>query len=369
MAIYFLASPWALALVVAREAGRRTAMAGTDPRDASRRFSRWFGLPWLLYLLNVLAGGTYVASDTTAPLPGDLEQVVWSAGLVFVAAVPAFLIARVTRSWESSLGHPGGRVTVGVEARAWLAWAGFLVTGLGTALTGMTLGGGLVGIVVAAVAVATYLTVYPDLFRWIWKAYPLADDDQGRRIRGLLSRHGAPVHRVFVIPSIHGAAANAFVSGPVKRKRYLFLTEQLLRHFSPEEVDAVVAHEIGHVYHRHVARLGGALIGTAVLVATSLLGVVGLAFSGASAQLRTPLFGAIGFLTVLASLVVTRRMGRRYEFEADDFSARTLGSGEPMARALRKLAQDNWLVESGMDAGSLASHPTVERRIQRLADE
>jgi STE24 endopeptidase len=366
--VYFLLSPPALALVVVGLARRRVAREGTDPREASRRYGRWLGLPWLLYLLNVLGAGAYLSSDGVSAGGGDLGDVGVAMILLALGLLPILLVTGVMRLWERSIGHPGGKVGTGVEARAWLAYVGFFVVFLGSTLAALSVVGPLVAIPVAALAVGGYLVVYPDLFRWMWRAYPLPDGEQGRRILALLAEHRAPVRGVLVLPAAQGAAANAFVSGAFNARRYLFLTEPLLERFDPDEVDAVVAHEIGHLRHRHVARTGAAMVVTAVVVAASLVGVVSLVFAGASDRVRTPVFGVLGALTVLSSLLVTRRVARRYEFEADDYAAAALGSGAPMARALRKLARANWLSEEGVDAGAFASHPTMHRRIQRLDD-
>ncbi len=366
LAIYFLVSPPVLALIVVQVARRSRDLAGGDPRDIRRRFSRWLGLPWILYLMNVLAGGVYLGTTETGMPAGDMRRLAAVIPVLVIALVPILLIARITRSWERSLGHPGGKVALRVEVRAWLGYVGFLALGIGAALAAISLWGPAVGIAVACLGIGAYLVAYPDLFRWIWQARPLADDEWRRRIHALTTGDSVPFQRIFVIPARHGAAANAFVSGVLNQRRYLFLTEPLLDHFSPDEVDAVVAHEIGHLMHRHVARMGMALLGTAVLVAVALLASARIALAQAPPAVTRPVFGVIGFLTVLSSLLVMRRLARRFEYEADDFSARTIGSGQPLARALRKLAKDNWLVDDELRSGSFASHPAIRERIQRL---
>jgi Zn-dependent protease with chaperone function len=54
------------------------------------------------------------------------------------------------------------------------------------------------------------------------------------------------------------------------------------------------------------------------------------------------------------------------EFAADAFAARAMGSPDPMASALRRLARENWLDDDKLDAGALAAHPTIRRRLLML---
>jgi Zn-dependent protease with chaperone function len=86
----------------------------------------------------------------------------------------------------------------------------------------------------------------------------------------------------------------------------------------------------------------------------------------ADGGLRQSLFALAGALSWMAGLIVARRTMRRFEFAADAFAARAMGSPDPMASALRRLARENWLDDDKLDAGALASHPTTRRRLLML---
>jgi Zn-dependent protease with chaperone function len=104
-----------------------------------------------------------------------------------------------------------------------------------------------------------------------------------------------------------------------------------------------------------------AFVGTDIVVFWALF-----TFVPAGAMAGAPLSGLTGFLATLAALIVVRGLSRRLELEADDFAASVLGSGAPLATALRKLARENWLPGGNERGGMFASHPAVGRRIARL---
>ena len=354
---YFLLAPTVAALGVVRLAQRRTRANGLAPRDATRRYGRLMAVPWLLYGLNVLAAG----SVFTSALHGPLGIVAVAVGLL-----PILLIGLVARSWAVSLGHPAGRVRVGVVVRGWLVQVAVLVLILTPVIGVFAVWGPVLGSLTAVVLIGIDLATYQDVFRWIWNTAPLPDDEHGRRLRALLATAGVSVRRILVIPASVGAAPNAYVSGVFRPRRYLFVAERLLRDLPPDEVEAVVAHEIGHLQHRHVARLGLAAIVTSVAAALALFGLVSVATRNMGHAIRSPLFGLAAAGTALASLYVTRRLSRRFEFEADDFAARMLGSSKPLADALTSLARENWLAMDDRDAGTFAAHPSIHRRLEHL---
>ena len=110
--------------------------------------------------------------------------------------------------------------------------------------------------------VLVFVTPYV-LVPLFFKMRPLADTATVERIHALVNRAGAPVRDVCSLDfSRRTAEANAAVIG-LGRSRRVVIADTLLAEFSPGEVDAVVAHELGHHVHRDVQRL---LLGNAVLI-------------------------------------------------------------------------------------------------------
>ncbi len=279
--------------------------------------------------------GTLFASPSSAFAPA-LHLPLGSVVALIVALLPILLIALVVRSWAVALGHPAGRVRIGVTVRAWLVQVTVLLVSFGCVAALLQYEGPIAAVVGAAVLVASNIATSQDLFRWIWRATPLKDDARARRLRALLVSAGVKVRRILIIPASIGVAPNAFVSGVLDGRRYLFIAERLRDELPVDEVEAVVAHEIGHLVRRHVARLGIAGVGTLAVAAAVLNGMLALASAwGMSDWLRGPLIGLIGAAAPLTALYVTRRMSRRFEFEADEYAAQAGGSPRPADRRKR----------------------------------
>ncbi|MCA9101950.1 MAG: M48 family metalloprotease [Planctomycetales bacterium] len=107
---------------------------------------------------------------------------------------------------------------------------------------------GIVGIVVVA-AVATF---YPWLLRICWGARPLPSGPLRQRLESALAGWGLTVSEILIWPT-DGRLANAAVAGLFPRLRYVFLTDALVDHFTTAELEAVLAHEVGHLRYRHLS--------------------------------------------------------------------------------------------------------------------
>lgn len=221
------------------------------------------------------------------------------------------------------------------------------------------------------------------LMTWAWPAFiaplfnrfsPLTDAALKDRIEALLARCGFTSKGVFVVDnsrrSTHG---NAYFTGIGRNKRIVFF-DTLLERLSYAEVEAVLAHELGHFKLRHVrARL---LLSIAVsLAGLAVLGwlkeqpgfYAALGVPTASTHAALLLFALAVpaftfFLTPLSSL-----WSRRHEFQADAFATRT-ASGTQLASALVKLQRDNagTLTPDPLYAAFYYSHPAPLARITRL---
>jgi STE24 endopeptidase len=205
-----------------------------------------------------------------------------------------------------------------------------------------------------------------------FKMRPLADQATADRVRALVRRAGAEISDVCSLDfSRRTAEANAAVIG-MGRSRRVVLADTLLAEFPPAEVDAVIAHEIGHHVHRDVQRL---------LLWNGLLIWTGLALAGWLAPAALPLLSlpslsyvpgypvlfavAALFFVLIAPLI--NWWSRRLESDADRFALQLTSDPAAFTAAMRRLAHQN-LVEIQPPRWAevlLASHPALHRRIAR----
>ena len=190
----------------------------------------------------------------------------------------------------------------------------------------------------------------------------------------LVNRAGAPVRDVCSLDfSRRTAEANAAVIG-LGRSRRVVIADTLLAEFTPGEVDAVVAHELGHHVHRDVQRL---LLGNAVLMwlglfVASRLATAAMPVLSLPSLAYVPGYPVVFFIVELFFLLMSPLLNwwsRRLESGADRFALQLTGDPSAFAAAMRRLGSQN-LVELCPPRWSevlLASHPALGRRI-RLAE-
>ena len=205
---------------------------------------------------------------------------------------------------------------------------------------------------------------------------PLADIDLRTRIEALLARSGFTASGLFTMDasrrSTHG---NAYFIGFGRAKR-IVLFDTLIARSTPQEIEAVVAHELGHFKHRHVifGLLRAALMLLVVLAAfgwlarqPSLLPAFGVHHRSDALALYVCLLlsGIVGPLGGLFGNWISRRN----EFEADDYARRAVGA-DPMVSALTRLSRDNASTLTPDPWYSLVhhSHPTVPSRVRHLRE-
>jgi STE24 endopeptidase len=221
------------------------------------------------------------------------------------------------------------------------------------------------------------------LMAWAWPAFiaplfnrfsPLKDPSLKARIEALLGRCGFASRGVFVVDnsrrSTHG---NAYFTGIGRHKRIVFF-DTLLERLRDTEVEAVLAHELGHFRLKHVRQrlvlsIVASFVGLAVLGYLAVqpgfyrsLGVATPSIHAALLLFALALPAFTFFLTPLAAL-----WSRRHEFEADAFATRHASATE-LATALVKLHRDNasTLTPDPLYAAFYYSHPPPLPRITRL---
>ena len=199
-------------------------------------------------------------------------------------------------------------------------------------------------------------------------------------VANLANRAGLPMPRVAIIPD---DTPNAFATGRNPEHAVVAVTEGIMRHLSRPELEAVLAHELGHVKHRDI------LIGSLAAVlaqAIMLLSRLALWFGPRRDEERSsPLAGIlIAILGPVAALLLQMALSRSREYEADDYSAHLTGRPDLLASALGRLGADNlrapmrdaqpatahMMIVNPLRGGGLATlfstHPPLAKRIARL---
>ena len=222
------------------------------------------------------------------------------------------------------------------------------------------------------------LFIYPAWIAPLFNKFtPLEDDALKQRIEALLNRCGFASSGLFVMDgSKRSAHGNAYFTGFGKTKRIVFF-DTLLGRLQPEEVEAVLAHELGHFRHRHIVKRIVMIFAMTLLLLYALGQLMttdwfftGLGLTEASAH-NTAMALILFFLTVpvftflatpLASL-----LSRRHEYEADRYAA-DHASAADLVQALVKLYEDNaaTLTPDPLHSLFYDSHPPAALRIARL---
>jgi STE24 endopeptidase len=224
------------------------------------------------------------------------------------------------------------------------------------------------------------LVLYPTVIApWFNKFEPLADADLAARVQSLMQRCGFAAKGLFVMDgSRRSAHANAYFTGLGAAKRVVFF-DTLLQRLTPSEVEAVLAHELGHFKHRHVHKRIAGIFGISLL-ALALLGWLSTQAGFYTGLGVLPNLGApndaLALLLFMLALPpfgffvspLLAQLSRRHEFEADAFAC-AQASGGDLAKALVKLHEDNatTLTPDPVYVRFYYSHPPASERLAALA--
>jgi len=217
------------------------------------------------------------------------------------------------------------------------------------------------------------VVAYPLIYEPLFNKFTPVDAATRNRIVALARDAGVTVDRVLVADaSRRTTKQNAYVSGLGATKRVV-LYDTLLQKSSEDEVDLVVAHELGHVVHRDV--LKGTVLGSAGAIAAVALvwlivsrpGV--LRFAGASGPGDPRLIPLLSFVLAAATILtlpVVNGFSRSIEAAADRFAVRVTGDPQTAVRVEVNLARDNVadLQPNAFVRWMFFSHPPVMERIE-----
>ncbi|MFO7879252.1 MAG: M48 family metallopeptidase [Bacteroidota bacterium] len=268
----------------------------------------------------------------------------------------------------------------------------FILDMLKSTLLGIIIGGGLLYVI---------LLIYHDTQEWFWllawlllslfsvfmaefysslivplfnKQTPLPEGELKEKISDFAQKADFRLENVYVMDSSkRSTRANAYFTGLGKKKR-IVLFDNLVNDFTPDEIVAVLAHEIGHFKKKHIHKnLVISLANSGIMLFLFGLFVGKDVFSQAlGVEEATFHIGAIAFAMLYSPIssltgIFMNKYSRRNEREADDFAA-GYGQGSALVSALKKLAAKNLsnLTPHPWHVFLNYSHPPLAERVQRL---
>jgi len=224
-----------------------------------------------------------------------------------------------------------------------------------------------------------------------YRAQPVTRE-QLPRVYGVVERLtqkiGLPMPKIFVIPT---DSPNAFATGRNPQHASVAVTHGILNLLSDEELEGVLAHELGHVNNRDIliSSIAATIAGAITLLAN--MGKWAMIFGGFGGRDNRDRGGGLGALFMLivapiAALLIQLAVSRSREYQADASGAHYTGNPYALASALRKLDQYSrriplmaspstahlFIIQPllGVSLGGLFStHPPIAKRIERLTGQ
>jgi STE24 endopeptidase len=218
--------------------------------------------------------------------------------------------------------------------------------------------------------------IYPIFFAPIFNKFtPLADENLKNRIEALLTKCGFKSQGLFVMDgSARSSHGNAYFTGFGSSKRVVFF-DTLLERLNTDEIEAVLAHELGHFKKRHVIKSNIILFFISFLCLAALGWLINQAwfYNGLGVTVPSNHMALILFLLVSPVFLFLLRpimasYSRKNEFEADDYAAKN-AEAKNLVSALVKLYRDNasTLTPDPLHSAFYDSHPPASIRISKLA--
>ncbi|MEZ5320083.1 MAG: M48 family metalloprotease [Vicinamibacterales bacterium] len=318
-----------------------------------------------------------LALGLPAPLADVTALLVVVAALVLIwqaAALPARLHfgRRVQARYGPDPAPPVERI-VSAQAQAALLlvpvlWAAALAVRLSVRLAGdwwwLAIGAGLGGLIVGALHAA------PAVIGRLAGAQPLRRDDLAARLADLAGRCGVPVREFLALPDGAGPATAAIVTG-LGRSRRVFLSAEILRDWSDDEIAVVVAHELGHHAHRDLwrsAALDAGILSAGLCAAAAVVRVAGprLGVAGAADLAALPIVALVVGAVWLGATPLRHAQSRRHERRADAYALARTGHVEAFDTAIRRLGQRHLAEErpAALTRWLFHRHPPVSERLE-----
>lgn len=347
---------------------------GTLKNQHRNPTTAWFGymrmLGWVslgtliswLFAVNSL-GIWHLVEFFGAIKPTSVTRFAIELAIWFFPPLPVLMLC-------NALSHPIYARVRGIE---WtpldLAWQAFLanaaslipvyclaVGGFGLVFQPAAGVGWLVGAFVTRLVLAPMLAKAMDL-----TPHALTMGELRDRVFGLAELAGVKLQQLYVLPAGKGRLANAFA----RQGNSILLTDYLLKNLSKPEVDAVIAHELGHLRKKHPDRLATLMI----------LGLVGAIFLGVFLTILLekltswePPIHLVLTLSILSFYLVFYFTSRRFEHEADAEAVALVNNPEAMITGLVKLMHLNQMpLQWGKWEERFLTHPSTVRRAEAIA--
>jgi Zn-dependent protease with chaperone function len=185
-------------------------------------------------------------------------------------------------------------------------------------------------IVVQILGMLVILALMPFLLRRVWDTVALGPGELRDRLLGMCRAQRVRVRELLVWRT-HGTMINGAVMGLVPLVRYILLTDALIENLPPDQVEAVTAHEIGHVRRRHLIWLAASALGSIVALSAAAEVLLDLLSPGLSGT--TLAQGVIGVTSLGVGLLIFGFVSRRFEWQADAFAVQHLSGYKPGSRS------------------------------------
>jgi STE24 endopeptidase len=218
--------------------------------------------------------------------------------------------------------------------------------------------------------------LYPKVIAPLFNKFETIEDETLKKSIGeLLERAGFHLTGLFKMDaSTRSRHTNAYFTGIGKFKR-IVLFDTLINTHTPEEITAVLAHELGHLKKGHVRKqlAASVVLSLAVLYVVAKLLAWPALYMTFGFQTIIP-FAGLFLITIIGKpftfffIPIGSMISRRYERQADAYARELTGSTVPLARALKRLAKDNLanLHPHPLYAWFYYSHPPLAQRIEAL---
>jgi STE24 endopeptidase len=209
------------------------------------------------------------------------------------------------------------------------------------------------------------------IFPLFYKFTPLTEGEVHDTITTMLEKEGIRFRGIYSFDmSRNTKKANAALAG-LGGSRRIILSDTLLASFTPDEIGAVFAHELGHFKRHHIAKqvvLSGLVIYGSFFLCGTLYGltVSSMGFINQYDIAALPVFALYLMLFGLAVMPVNNAISRKFETEADDFAVRTIPDPRSFIRAMERLASMNLSEKkpSPVVEAIFYGHPSIARRIE-----
>jgi STE24 endopeptidase len=347
--------------------------------EGEARLNAWFGYwrayraihlgNWLLWVVGVYA--LHLDAWTAFATPGTFTHQLLLLALLVVPPAAVFLIghhlSQPVLAHVRELSRPRKEVRREALSYLLLAMVPLSCTLVGVGATRDNVSAAAIWLLAGFALVFVGRWVYARVTRLFPHALTLGDLRE--RVYELARRAGVRLQEIYILPASQRRMANAFATSG----NHILLTDYLVAHLSRREVEAVVAHEMGHLRRRHTLMIPVALLAIYFgwTMASDFLGSLGaMAVSRLGLGRMAEAVGSVDLLPLflLSGLLPLRFLLRRFERSADAQAAKLTGDPEALISALGKLARLSLLpLRWSWWTDTMSTHPSMIRRGEALA--